>query len=102
METGDRVICIDASTHGDCDISPPLTKGREYIVYESHHCDCGDIYFDVGLISKLGFMECSNCTANSFTHKTKEHWCNSKRFAKVKEQYRIIHMDIEIEEPTLN
>lgn len=100
MKTGDRVICIDASNKGDGYIYPPLIKGREYIIYTVDKCSCGRISFDVGLTTEHSIHYC-DCNKD-INNPSGVHWCNSKRFAKVKEQYKIIHMDIEIEEPSLN
>ena len=102
MKTGDRVICIDATSHADTS-PPPLVKGREYIVYGVHKCGCGTISFDVGLISIPGsdHMECTDCD-RIYNDTGRVHYAKSRRFAKVKEEYRIIHMDIEVEEPILN
>ena len=99
MKTGDRVICIDANSHGDND-TPPLIRDREYIIYDIAKCSCGCIIYDVGLISKYSWVECY-CGVR-LIGPTDIAWANSKRFAKVKEEYRIIHMDIEVEEPILN
>ena len=101
MKTGDRVICIDASNRGMIN-TPPLIKGREYIIYGTRKCNCGIIDFNVGCTSnpEITHDECS-CGSLSLSIDI-IHWANSDRFAKVKEQYRIIHMDIEVEEPILN
>ncbi len=99
MKTGDRVICINASNMTDrVALNPILIKGREYIIYAVNKCSCGVTSFDVGLD---GFNRDQICDCGKTTH-TKAHWCNSTRFAKVKEQYKIIHMDIAIEKPILN
>ena len=99
MKTGDRVICIDATAHGKY-LSPSLIKNREYIIYNILECDCGRSRYDVGLKSDLSYMIC-RC-GNKFSTNSDIHWASSKRFAKVKEQYKVIHMDIKIEEPVLN
>ena len=45
MKTGDRVICIDANSHGDND-TPPLIRDREYIIYDIAKCSCGCIIYE--------------------------------------------------------
>lgn len=100
MKKNDRVVCIDASKDRRY-VSPNLTEGREYIIYAVHKCSCGLMSFDVGITRDSSKPMCCLCF-NTHDLGSTIHWCNSKRFAKVKEQYKIIHMGIEIEEPILN
>ncbi len=102
MKKNNRVICINANRLREISVNPKLIKGREYIIYASRSCPCGIIEFDVGLLTEsfVGRHICSVCN-----HSQKSdgiHWCLSTRFAIVKEQYKVVHMDIAIEEPTLN
>jgi len=102
MKTGDRVICIKATYTGGS-YPPPLIKGREYIIYDYHKCGCGHTSVDVGLIAppETTGMFCHKC-GTEYADNSPSHWCALSRFVKVKEQYKTIHMDIEIEEPNLN
>lgn len=101
MKVSDRVICIDATkqNNGLMGVPPPLIKGREYIIYDIDVCACGSRSFDVGLRTYNNLTDC-HCGKTETTRGV--HWAYAKRFAKVKEAYKIIHMDIEIEEPILN
>lgn len=99
MKTGDRVICI--RTHNGGSKPPPLVKGREYIIYDVHKCGCGNISFDVGLTSNNVGIMCRKCSS-IYSLDNAIHWAAETLFAKVKEQYKVIHMDIEVEEPILN
>lgn len=99
MKTNDRVICIDASNHNPNLRRPSLVKGRQYIVYDIMKCSCGSISFDVGITTPFKFTSCE-CGNKYFNGHIS--MCNSKRFAKVQEEYRVVKMEIEIEEPILN
>ncbi len=98
MKAGDRVICIDADSHKNL-IQPKLIKGREYIIYASKKCSCGLVKFDIGATTNKDYIRCE-CGRDYSSQGT--HWANSKRFAKIKEQYKVVHMDIETKEPILN
>ena len=100
MKTGSRVICIDASAKSYRQ-PPPLIKGREYIIYGVKKCTCGNDKFDVGLRSDCTITRCINCGSVIDNHDG-IHWANSKRFAKVQEQYRTVKLEMEIEEPIYN
>jgi len=104
MKKGDRVICIDASARGFGQ-APPLVKGREYIIYDYKKCPCGVCSYDVGLIvnfNSTGYSRCTSCGGRHINPKQETHWANEGRFAKVKEEYRVVKMEIEVEEPMLN
>lgn len=98
MKEGDRVVCIDASM-GKIGIMP-LIKGREYIIYNISKCTCGGIGIDVGFLRSMFNLICF--CSKPLLNCTESHWFKPERFAKVQEEYRVVHMEVEIEEPILN
>lgn len=74
-----KVNCINADRLPGNDIGPRLTKGENYEVVKEYTCKCGQVHYDVGIVSTLNYVECYLCR-ETLPDSKKIHWCNSIRF----------------------
>lgn len=99
FKIGDRVRCIKAHS-----TNRKLIVGREYIIYDMKTCNCGYLVFYVGLTSSNGTStRCRGC--NMYFDSTRDDaYFGSMLFEKAEEktEYKVVKLEIEVEEPCLN
>lgn len=74
-----KVICINAKPLPGNDIGPRVVVGESYDVIKEYTCKCGQIHYDIGIVSKLNYVECYLCR-ETLPDSKKIHWANSTRF----------------------
>lgn len=107
INTGDRVVCVDASNCKDSDGNTPgLVEGRDYIIYSiDKQCSCEEVV-NVGIACPIygHRVRCATCLDQVIDDGI--WWLDHTRFRKIEETINYVKIEIEevieIEEPILN
>lgn len=88
---GDVAICINIASLDPTGYPPLLKLYGDYIINDIHICKCGEVSFDVGLVSKNG--QCTECACSKIIPDNTIHWCLAKRFVK-KQTKQMLQMEL--------
>lgn len=71
--------CMNIAPFPGNKIAPDLTEGAIYKLKQVHTCKCGEVHFDVGLISEVNSVTCYKCR-EELPKGDVHHWAHSSRF----------------------
>jgi len=78
-ESKQSLKCVNDGMLAGSGYKPAVKTGENYSLENSCLCGCGQVHYDVGLVSKLNYVSCYKCGRN-LPESDKIHWANSTRF----------------------
>ena len=86
MKVGDRVVCVNNASNS---FGVGVVKGRVYTINDVLACECGRVYFDVGLPDSVGK---NLCLCGVILNNTQTVFVISTAFAPI--QYNSAHDEL--------